>query len=241
MKHLIDVSWTVALLASALSAQSPPMKPTPSQPAPTNVAEQQLRSARGALFDNLFGGNGTSAAAKPLEASDPRMPPPSTTHHIMLVGELPAAFADTIVVGRISAVQAYQSNDHTAIYTETTIQVEQVPSQQGNHALVGGSIVIDQVGGSIELPSGRVLTHLSEGLGDPLQSGERYAFFLTYLPSGQCYRPVKAWWLNGGRAQAVSAEDLARVANGSSQYQGIPESTFINILKTLQAFYKGGK
>jgi hypothetical protein len=69
-----------------------------------------------------------------------------------MVGELPAAFSDTIVVGRLKAAQAYQSNDRTAIYTESTIEVEQVASQQGTHAVVGGNIVLDQVGGSIELP-----------------------------------------------------------------------------------------
>jgi hypothetical protein len=231
----------VVLMGITLDAQAPSMNPTPSQPAPTDLAQQQLRQSRGALFDNLFGGNGTSAAAKPLEATDPRTPPPFTTHNIRMVGELPAALSDTILVGRIKAAQAYQSNDHTAIYTETTIAVEQVTSQQGTHAVVGGNIVLEQVGGSLTLPGGRVLTHLSEGLGKNLQVGERYAFFLTYLPSGQCYQLVKAWWLNAGKVQAVSAEDLALVANGISQYQGLSESALIRVLKTLQASYKGGK
>jgi hypothetical protein len=154
---------------------------------------------------------------------------------------LPATFADTIVVGKIKTAQAYLSNDHTAIYTESTIEVEQVPSQQSSHAVVGATILLEQVGGSLMLPNGRVLNHLSHGLGEPFQVGGRYAFFLTYVPTAQCYRLVKAWWLNAGVAQAVSTEDLGLAHNGASQYNGVPESTFIGILKTLQASYKGGK
>ena len=232
--------WTIVLVGVTLNAQSPSMKPTPSQPEATDAAQQQIRLARGALFDNLFGGAGTSAAAKPLEATDPSTPPRLTTYQIRPVGELPAAFSDSIVVGRITAAQAYLSNDHTAIYTETTIQVEQVPSQQGNHAVAGATIVLEQAGGSLELPSGRVLNHLSHGLGEPFQVGQRYAFFLTYVRSVQCYRLVKAWWLKAGVAQAVSTEDLGLARNGTSQYNGLPESTFVGVLKTLRASYRGG-
>jgi hypothetical protein len=217
------------------------MKPTPSQPVPTDSFEQRLRQSRGALFDDLFGGNGTSAAAKPLEANDPRAPAPVTISNVRPVGELPGAFSDTIIVGRLKAIQAYQSNDHTAIYTESTIEVEQIPSQQGNHAVVGGNIVVEQVGGSIELPGGRVINHKSEGLGQPFRQGERYALFLTYVPSADCYRLTKAWWLKAGKAQAISSEDLALASNGASQYNGLPESTFISILKTLKASYTAGR
>ena len=197
------------------------MNPTPPEPEPTDVAQQQLRRSRGALFDNLFGPPGYSTA-QPLENSDPKAPPPLTTHQVRPVGELPAAFADSIIIGQIKAVQAYQSNNHTAIYTESTIWVERVLSQQGNHAVAGGNIVFDQVGGSIALPGGRVLSHLSLGLGAPFQLGERYAFSLTYVPSAQCYQLTKAWWLTAGKAQAISSEDMALVRNGTSQYNEPP-------------------
>jgi hypothetical protein len=184
---------------------------------------------------------GTSAASTPLEATDTRTPPLITSQHIRMVGELPAAFSDTILVGRLKAAQAYLSNDHTAIYTESTIGVEQIFSQQAAHAVVGEDIALDQVGGSIELPGGRVIKHLSVGLGEHLQVGERYAFFLAYVPSGQCYQLTKAWWLNAGKVQAVSAEDIGLAANGRSQYQGLPESTFLGFLTSLKASYKGGQ
>src|ERR1017187_8937614 len=134
------------------------MKPTPLQPPPTDAAQQQLRQTRGGLFDNLFGVSGYSTA-QPLEANDPRTPPSVTMHRLRQADELPAAFADTIIVGQIKGIQAYQSNNHTAIYTESTVAVEQLVSQQGNYAAAGGTVVFEQAGGSIELSSGRVLAH----------------------------------------------------------------------------------
>ena len=112
-------------------------------------------------------------------------------------------------------------------------------SQQGDHAAAGGSLVFEQVGGSIALPNGRTITHVSQGLGQPLQQGERYALFLTYVPAAQCYKLAKGWWLNAGKATAISSDDLARARNGTSQFNGMAETAFISILKTLQASYKG--
>ena len=236
MQHWILSYCVLVLAGAAANAQSPAMKPTPLQPAPADTAQQQLRQARSAQFDDWFQVGGVPGT--PLEARDPRTPPSVTTHHILFIDELPAAFADTIIVGRIIGVQSYQSNDHRAIYTESTVAVEQVMSQQGNQAAVGKSIVFDQDGGSIELPGGRVLTNISYGLGVPLQLGERYAMFLTYVPKAQCYKLTKGWWLSGGKAVAMSPDDVGRARDGTSLYDGFPESKLIDALKMLQASYK---
>lgn len=233
MKRLVSQIWTLAALTA--SAQSPSMAPTPLQPAPQDSAQLQLRQARGALFDNLFGVTGDQVAP-PIEARD--APPVMTSHQLGDMGELPGAFADTILIGLVVNSQAFQSNNHTAIYTEATVAVQQVFSQQGAYAVAGGSIVFVQIGGSITLPGGRVLTHISMGLGNQFQQGERYAFFLTYVSKAQCYKLTKAWLLQGGEVVAVAADDLARVHNGTSQVNGIPETTLITILKSLQASYK---
>ncbi|SPF41782.1 exported hypothetical protein [Candidatus Sulfopaludibacter sp. SbA4] len=238
MKRSITACWILLALGTAASAQSPSMTPTRLQPQPTDPAQQQLRQARSALFDNLFGVAPHYGAA-PIENDSPASPPRFTTAQQLIVPELPAAFADTIIVGRITNIQAYESNDQRAIYTESTVQVEQVMSQEAANAVAGGSIVFEQTGGGLLLPSGRVLTHLSNGLGTPFQQGGRYAFFLTHVTKAQCYRVTKAWWLNDGTATAMSPDDLGRARNGASQYNGLPESTFINILKSLQASYKG--
>jgi hypothetical protein len=144
-------------------------------------------------------------------------------------------------VGRIIAVQAYQSNDHTAIYTESTVQVEQVIDQQGSAATTGGTIAIDQPGGSLTLPSGRVISHSTTGMGNALANGGRYAFFLVYVPKAQCYKLTKAWGLNNGVAVALSQDDVARARNKTSQYNGMPEAPFIGALKSLKASYKGNQ
>jgi hypothetical protein len=238
--RLLSVVVAMAIAAATAAGQSPPPGPTPAQPQPTDPDQQQLRQSRSALWDNMFGGPGHMSAAA-IESVDPRTPPPVTSVQKMTVGELPANYANTILVGRITAVQAYQSNDHRAIYTESTVQAEQVIDQQGSAATAGGTIAIDQPGGSITLSGGRVISHSTSGMGNALANGGRYAFFLVYVPKAQCYELTNAWGLNNGVAVALSPDDLARARNNASQYNGMPEAAFIGALKTLKASYKGNQ
>jgi hypothetical protein len=85
------------------------------------------------------------------------------------------------------------------------------------------------------MPGGRILGHVSSGLGVPLQKGQNYVLFLTFVPNAQCYKLTKGWLLQNGKANAMSSDDLARVRNGTSQYDGMAEDQFIGALKLLRA------
>lgn len=233
MRRMSVTCCLLAAITVIVHGQSPPMMPTPLQPIASDPAQRALRQARSALFDNLFGVAG-HAMAPTIDSEATGTPPRVTNHSQMVVDELPASFADTILVGRITGIQTFESNDQRALYTEYTVQVEQVSSQQGQNAAPGASIVIEQTGGMLSLPNGKVLTHESKGLGTAFQSGGRYAFFLTYVAKAQCYKLTKAWSLSNGQATAMSADDLGRVSSGTSQFNGMPEAAFLAALKSLQ-------
>ena len=223
-------------IASSLSmatGQSPPITSTPLQPTPVDAAQQAIRQARSELFDNLFAGTGV-----PMESRSPHAPGPGGWVRKRDEQELPASLSTAIVVGTISGVLAYQSNDHRAIYTETTIELEQVLSDEDGVASARRTAAIVQVGGSIVLPDGRVLSHSVQGRGAPLQNGGRYAFFLSYVKQAQCYKLTKAWGLLDGKASAVSPGDLSRARKGTSLYNGMSEAEFLRALQNLPASYK---
>jgi hypothetical protein len=50
----------------------------------------------------------------------------------------------------------------------------------------------------------------------------------------RCYKLTKAWALKNNATLALSSDDLARVHNGTSKYQGMPEAAFANVLKSLK-------
>jgi hypothetical protein len=232
-KDGVHLLWAGIFLLSAASAQSPPMVPTPLQSTPADVSQQAIRQARSALFDNIFAGKGVA-----LESRNPLAPGPVGSIRKRDAQELPASISTAVVIGTISSILAYQSSDHRAIYTEEIIQLEKVLSDEDGIASVGGTAAVVEVGGSITLPNGRVLSHEVVGRGTPFQNGGRYAFFITYVPQAHCYKLTKAWALLDGKASAMSPGDLGRVRRGASLYNGMPESAFVDVLMTLQASYQ---
>jgi len=150
--------------------------------------------------------------------------------------------ADTIIIGKLAGVQAYLSKNRGAIYTESTIAIEEVISTQqpfpaGNNQTlsVGTSIVIVHDGGAIRLNSGAVFTQKVLGSGHQLEKGGEYLFFLRSLKSLNAYGCSKAWSLTGGTVAAVSSDDLARAANHTSIYQGMSVSDFLPVARSLKA------
>jgi hypothetical protein len=159
------------------------------------------------------------------------MPPAIVFHNPAPKGELPQNLADTIIIGKIAGVQAYLSKNRGAIYTESTIAIEEVISSKRDLASVS-SIVLLQDGGAIRLSNGSVFTQTVHGPGSELQQGGEYLFFLHYLKSLTGYGCSKAWSLTGG---AVSSDDLARAANHTSTYQGMSVSEFLPLARALKA------
>ena len=73
------------------------------------------------------------------------------------------------------------------------------------------------------------------GSGNEFQLNARYVFFLRHLPSLSAYGCIKAWALSNGKAVAVANDDLARVANKTSFYNGMNESQFLGVIYALKA------
>jgi hypothetical protein len=197
------------------------------QPA-ADQAAQSIRSARAAYFDRFAADNVA------VDQRDPTVPPQIIFHTPVAKTELPQDLADTIIVGKIIGVQAYLSTNRAAIYTESTIAIEEVISSK--EVLVAGpKIVLLHDGGGIRLSNGSVYSQSVRGSGNELANGGEYLFFLRTLPSLGAYGCSKAWSLTGGTVAAVSSDDLTRAANHTSSYQGMPVSEFLAIARQLKA------
>ena len=227
---IVLMPFSLFLLSSVSVGQSPPATPTSQQSVDTVTAQIRLARSRMYNVDNQF---------QKLEDRSPFAPPllhshtPDTT-----LDELPASVSGTILLGTITASQVNQSEDHRTLYTESTIKVERVINQQQLLAKEGNSIAVTQAGGNLLLASGRMLSHISVGTGDPLQIGGRYVFFLLYASAGQCYKIATAWALKDGYARAMGAVDIERAQHGKSLYEGMPETEFLRKVSTLTASFK---
>ncbi len=221
--------------ASNALAQAPSLTPTKELSSALDSTATAIRAARASYFDKFTSPDGVA-----LENRDPRARAATIFHSPPPKSELPQNPADTIIVGKISGIQAYLSNNRGAIYTESTIAIEEVISSQRSLA-PASSLLIVQDGGSIQLASGAVLEQPVQGSGNELRNTGEYLFFLRYISSLQAYGCTKAWALVNGAAVAVSADDLARVANHVSRYQGMPAAAFLAVARKLVASLPPGQ
>ena len=117
-----------------------------------------------------------------------------------LLSPLPFAESSIVISGTITDYQPFLSSDKGSINTEITVKVEEVfQAKPGFSVSKGDSLTIKRLGGSLQLPDGRIVTRTVMGLGKPLQPGRTYVLFLSRSSLVPRYGVVVAWELRGGR------------------------------------------
>ena len=104
-------------------------------------------------------------------------------------------------VGSVTKVQPYLSLDRTHIYTENTIQIEELfKSPEGFRLPSDRTLIVDQFGGTMRLLSGPVIYDGSriDFMGQTYVGG-RYVFFLLRVHEGRDLGIVKAYELRDGK------------------------------------------
>jgi hypothetical protein len=124
----------------------------------------------------------------------------SLTNHVTRPA-IPLASSDAIVVGTVTTASSYLSNDQKNIYSEFQITLQEVVKTP--NALVlspGQAIVVEHLGGAVQLPSGKVVVR---GAADapPPTVGKRYVLFLKYLESTRDFAIENGYLLEGQTVQ----------------------------------------
>jgi hypothetical protein len=94
---------------------------------------------------------------------------------------LPVEVSSVILIGTVTEVEAVLSNDRTGVYTELTIQIEEILKDDGQQLTPGSSVVVERQGGRVKFPSGHITTEHVTWTGMP-RPGKRYVLFLTRVP-----------------------------------------------------------
>jgi hypothetical protein len=159
-----------------------------------------------------------------------RMPfPPNTRREDF---QLPVSESDTILLGSVSKVQPYLSEDGTTLYTEYTVSVEDVFKDSASLFPKKDSVIaLFRMGGSLRLPSGAVVRTDVHGLGDPPVAGHRYVCFLRYDALGYWFRIDKLWELRNGVAAPMDPFDQGLAQAGRSRFTGMDEAIFLSAVR----------
>ncbi|HTS12760.1 MAG TPA: hypothetical protein VMH00_11635 [Candidatus Limnocylindrales bacterium] len=105
------------------------------------------------------------------------------------------------LLGTVTKVKPFLSADQTHIYTETTIQVEEVLKSPEAFSLPSDrDLIVDQIGGSMRMASGRVIHDGSvvDFLGKA-HAGGRYVFFLRQVHENKDLAILSAYELREGK------------------------------------------
>jgi hypothetical protein len=140
---------------------------------------------------------------------------------------IPSQQSDAVVVGKITDFQPYLSSDRTHLYTELTVTVERV--MKDDAAAIGSksTIAILEAGGNLTLANGKVVKDDFVPSNHRLEIGARYVLFLQHYPKGDYFRVVKNWELQGSHVVPIAHEDVSDAKRGTSPYQNMTESQFL--------------
>ena len=215
----------ICVLAQSPAADNVPLI----QPLPSDPALKQQREARNRSF-NLPDVNG-----RPLDEQPGNVPPPATIVNVPAKPEMPVVFSDLVVLGRVMDAQPFLSEDRKAIYTDYTFLIADVLKNSVQPVRTGQTISVLRIGGEGRIPDNRIVRYDVHGRGEPLAAGQQYLLFLRYHASLAAYKNYKTWQVKNGRLSAVSPDDLWRVSQHASRFDGSRVEDVLAQLKTMAA------
>lgn len=214
-------------------------------PEPTDPVEREVRATRNWLQNRPSAlprfrpdpdNTGPLTARRTIHSPIPVGPPSVVFVDRAPLPELPVKEADTIILGPVSKVQSYLSEDETTVYTEFSVLPGEV-LRDANHVVIATASVITlyQIGGALRMPSGRVVRMDVRGLPPPPAENHRYVFFLKYDPRGHWFAIVKTWEIRDGAAVPTDSFDIGQARSGRSHYAGESEAEFLSAVSDAVA------
>lgn len=194
----------------------------------TNKEEAARRKTRAARYDRH--------SSEPIQEGYLISGRVWSTHWYRGLSALPVTESDAILLGGVIDAKAHLSNDKTGIYSEFSVQVEEVLKNSGPDSIIPGTVVsIERFGGAVRFPSGTIQRYETTGQGMP-RVGERYLFFLKRRNEGDL-TIVTGYQL---QADVVSPLDGSAVEGGKGVYpfdiyQGFDTSRFLQIVRSETA------
>jgi hypothetical protein len=207
------------------------IEPQALAPPPATAAEKAARDRVGEHFDPSTGlQNQRRPLDEPPQPGDPPLPPIDEGLFPVLPA-LPYAETSIAVLGHVAAVRTYLTPNRLSLYTEYSIEVEEVfRAESGIAVKQGDAVLVVRRGGTAKFPDDRVIRWEPSNTSRQLRQGRRYVLFLTRNPNISRYVVTTAYELKSGRVLVTRAAGLA-----SSNGQAVRQLTAMNETEFLSA------
>lgn len=146
----------------------------------------------------------------------------------------PVLASKLIVIGKIVEGKAFLSNDKTAVYSEYTLEIEDILKQNSDLSVTKNSkIDVLRLGGGVRFPSGKVYYRELGGYAMPEVDG-RYLMFLYEDSVTKSFSEMAGYKLQSGEVFPLDGADEDKVATAFQEqykYKRYRENDFIDIIK----------
>lgn len=235
MKQLIVPVGRIAAILLVVTGQTVSQSPSGPKPSsPPQIAENAWMQ-----HPTSLSGSGSSEVAARFRAerdsfwdgvSGERAPltPDSASHTATGESwfepspEIPKVHGRVVLTGTFAAYRSILSASGRSVYTEITINVDEVFQNRSAFEVVhGDNVTVAIAGGTVLTPSGQTLHYLTQPRELFLQPGRKYLLVLSYKQSGQFLTLADQWDISDGTLRVSSMRNRTRVQRGRSSLNGI--------------------
>ena len=181
---------------------------------PTDPIKRAARKEKQKRYD------GPSIVARKPHPSDAEV---SSIYEGPQLPPLPVSKSNVIVVGTVRSGEAHLSDNKKNIYSEFTVQFDDVLKAEVSLP-TNNVITVDREGGIVDYPNGQQILYRNSGENMP-SIGKRYLFFLQCV--NQDFRILTAYELD--KDKVVPLDDLDQFKT----YAGQDVTTFLNDIRTI--------
>lgn len=143
---------------------------------------------------------------------------------------LPVA-SNLVITGTITAARAYLSSDKTGIYTELTVEIEDVLKAGAEFGLSShGVLTAEREGGAVRFVSGKVVRRGKLGRNIPTPGG-RYLLFLNATSEPDVFSIVTGYEIANDRVIPLDSAQGFSQFSGYECYRNVTQSSLFDAVK----------
>jgi hypothetical protein len=161
------------------------------EPEEQDLARRVKRQQVGKRYENA---GGMVDATLPMEEGEERV---LINDEYLSVPAIPVKESELIVIGQVLEAAAHLSNNKKTVYSEFTVQIDEILRDTTGNIKKVGSVTMDREGGFVEYKNGLRRFHRISALSMP-RVGGKYILFLKNPEKGPNYEIINGYELKDG-------------------------------------------
>ncbi len=180
------------------------------EPEEQDIARRARRQLAGKRYQNA---GGLVDSTLPMWEDEERV---LQTDEYLSVPAIPVKESELILIGKVLEAAAHLSNNKKTVYSEFTVQIDEILRDTTGNIKKEGSVTVDREGGFVEYKNGLRRLHRIAALSMP-QVGGKYILFLRNREKGPNYEIINGYELKDGGVINLTASTETRSYFGMDQ------------------------